>query len=448
MIQRTRALLLALVLAACSGGGDNPIIEPPPNPDAPPPEVTAWLKANAIPITTSRAGNGFADLQPVKALVGDARIVALGEATHGTREFFEMKHRMFEFLVREMGFTVFAIESEWAEAARLNQWVKTGQGDPHKLLTGLYFWTWRTQEVMDLLQWMRAYNADPANGKKVSFVGVDMQFPTLAMDTTVAFLRRADPAMATAAEERYACLRPYSNNDHGATATPYASAGAAAQQACAQKVQQVHAEMEANRARLEAATSAADFAFAVHAARQVVQGEDERAARTPGGRDLFMAENAAWWLEQFGPDAKMVIWAHNGHVSTEPGWMGYHLRGKFGQQMRVFGFSFYQGSFTAVNLDGGPFGTYAFGPAPPRSYEAWFHSAGIPRFIVNLRFNPGDTGASWLNGPLITRQIGCCHRPSIANWGIRLNASLPAQYDAVIHFENTTASQTLPAVWE
>ncbi|HEU4559607.1 MAG TPA: erythromycin esterase family protein [Longimicrobium sp.] len=446
MIQRTLALLLALALAACSGG-DNPTIEPP-NTDDPPAEVTAWLKANAIPFNTPQAGNGFADLQKVKALVGDARVVSLGEATHGTREFFEMKHRMFEFLVREMGFTVFAIESEWAEAARLNHWVQTGEGDPHKLLTGLYFWTWRTQEVMDLIQWMRAYNADPANVKKVSFVGVDMQFPTLAMDTTVAFLRRADPAMATTAEERYACLRPYSNNTKGASPTPYTSAGPAAQLECAQKVRQVHDEIAANSARLAAATSPAEYAFSLQAARLVVQGEDGKAGRTSAGRDLFMAENAAWWLEQFGPGAKMVIWAHNGHVATEQGWMGYHLRGKFGAAMRVFGFSFYQGSFTAVNLDGGPFGTYSFGPAPPRSYEAWFHSAGIPRFILDLRLVQGDPAAGWLNGPLITRQVGCCHRPSIANWGIRLNASLPAAYDAIIFFENTTASQTLPVKWE
>lgn len=435
-------LLLALVLPAClPDGPTQPRTEVPA-------EVGAWLKQRAIPFSTSRAGGSYADLLPVKSIVGDARIVALGEATHGTREFFEMKHRMFEFLVREMGFTVFAIESEWAEAARLNHWVQTGQGDPHKLLTGLYFWTWRTQEVMDLLLWMRAYNADPANVKKVSFVGVDTQFPTLAMDTTVAFLRQADPDMAAVAEARYACLKPYSNNTKGATAVPYSSIGQAAQLECAQKVQQVHADIEANRARLEAATSPAAFTFALRAARVAAQGEDDRAQRTPGGRDLFMAENAAWWLEQSGAGAKMVIWAHNGHVNTVPGWMGYHLRNKFGTAMRVFGFSFYQGSFTAVNLDGGPFGAYSFGPAPPRSYEAWFHSAGIPRFILDLRLVQGDPASRPLNGPLMTREVGCCYRSSIPNWGVRLNVSLPPSYDAIIFFANTTASQTLPVKWE
>src|SRR6187399_3224860 len=130
---------------------------------------TEWIRANAIPMTTAEPGRGFDDLQPLKKMIGDARIVALGEATHGTREFFQLKHRMLEFLATEMGFTVFSIEANMPEAYRLNDYVLNGTGDPAELLRGMYFWTWDTEEVLAMIQWMRAFNQ---SGKgRVQFTG-------------------------------------------------------------------------------------------------------------------------------------------------------------------------------------------------------------------------------------------------------------------------------------
>ena len=103
-----------------------------------------WLRRNAIPIQTVEAGHGFADLQPLDKIVGDARIVALGEATHGTREFFQLKHRLIEYLATQQGFTMFSIEANMPEAYRLNDYVLRGVGDPKRLLKGMYFWTWNT----------------------------------------------------------------------------------------------------------------------------------------------------------------------------------------------------------------------------------------------------------------------------------------------------------------
>ncbi len=135
--------------------------------------VVGWLRDRAIPLQTVEAGRGFADLQPLKKIIGDARIVALGEATHGTREFFQLKHRMLEFLATEMGFTIFSIEANMPEAYRLNDYVLTGVGDPAALLRGMYFWTWDTEEVLDMIRWMRRFNE---TGKgKLEFTGFDMQ---------------------------------------------------------------------------------------------------------------------------------------------------------------------------------------------------------------------------------------------------------------------------------
>src|SRR5436305_4848388 len=110
--------------------------------------VLSWLRQHAIPLTTVKAGCGFADLQSLKPVIGGARLVALGEATHGTREFFQLKHRMLEFLVTEMGFNVFGIEATMPEAFDINQYVLTGKGDPVKALAALNFWTWDTEEVL------------------------------------------------------------------------------------------------------------------------------------------------------------------------------------------------------------------------------------------------------------------------------------------------------------
>lgn len=153
-----------------------------------------WIRTNAIPLKTVEAGQGSDDLRPIGKIVGDARIVALGEATHGTREFFQLKHRMLEFLVREKGFTIFSIEASMPEAYRLNDYVLEGKGDPAVLLKGMYFWTWDTEEVLAMIRWMREYNRTAE--RKVQFTGFDMQTPTVALEIVGDYLRPRDAALA------------------------------------------------------------------------------------------------------------------------------------------------------------------------------------------------------------------------------------------------------------
>src|SRR6266571_798502 len=123
----TATLLLVAALPSVWAADDQPIVE--------------WIRTHAVRLQTAEAGHGFTDMQPLKRVIGSARIVALGEATHGTREFFQLKHRMLEFLASEMGFTIFSIEANMPEAYRLNDYVLNGNGDPAKLLRGMYFWT-------------------------------------------------------------------------------------------------------------------------------------------------------------------------------------------------------------------------------------------------------------------------------------------------------------------
>jgi len=153
--------------------------------------VRSWLKANAIRLSTVEAGHGFADMQPLKKIVGDARIVSLGEATHGSREFFQLKHRMLEFLASEKGFTIFSIEANMPEAYRLNDYVLNGNGNPEQLIKGMYFWTWSTEEVLDMVQWMREFNK---SGKgRLQFTGFDMQTPDVAAGIVSDFVVKVEP---------------------------------------------------------------------------------------------------------------------------------------------------------------------------------------------------------------------------------------------------------------
>jgi hypothetical protein len=178
-----RRLTLALTLACAFPAW--------PQPEQTPEAVTKWIASQAIRLSAPEARHGFEDMQPLKKIIGDARIVSLGEATHGTREFFQMKHRMMEFLASEMGFTIFSIEANMPEAYKVNDYVLNGSGDPAKLLKGMYFWTWDTEEVLDMIRWMREFNQ---SGKgHVEFTGFDMQTPTVAVEIVRDFVSKYDP---------------------------------------------------------------------------------------------------------------------------------------------------------------------------------------------------------------------------------------------------------------
>jgi len=176
--------------------------------------IIDWIRNNAISLKTPEAGNGFDDMRPLRALIGQARIVSLGEATHGSREFFQLKHRMLEFLAGEMGFGIFSIEANMPEAYRLNDYVLEGKGDPAQLLRGMYFWTWDTEEVLAMIRWMREFNQ---SGKgRVQFTGFDMQTPTVAASIVRDFTARYDAPFAADVDQ--ARQMSETTNTNGGTA--------------------------------------------------------------------------------------------------------------------------------------------------------------------------------------------------------------------------------------
>lgn len=398
------------------------------------PEQIAWLGANAVPFATDRAGGGLDDLKPLRGMIGDARLVSLGEATHGTAEFFRMKHRLLEFLATEMGFTVFAIEASMPEAFRVNDYVLHGRGDPKELLRGMYFWTWNTQEVLDMILWMREFNASGRG--RVEFLGFDMQEPKVAAENVRAFVAKSDPDYAAKLDDAYAALkdnnRPRQGGDDPAARAEIGKLAA--------RAEAVLKHLEDDRDRLVEAAGGDKEAvdWAIQNARIVVQAV--RVAIEPGDyRDRSMAENVDWILAHRPAGTKAVLWAHNGHVARRPGAMGGFLAGRHKDDMVVAGFAFHEGQYTAVARGAGLQANDA-GPSGPGSIEGAFHQAGLPRAILDLRkVDKASADSGWLAEPIDHRNIG-----ALAMSPAFFPCDLPGNYDLLIYFDHTTPSALLP----
>ncbi|HJS43976.1 MAG TPA: erythromycin esterase family protein [Gemmatimonadales bacterium] len=438
------ALLLAVGLTTCSLDTTSHDSRLPPPPELPTHQI-AWLNAAAIPLTTVDPSHDDADLEPLRAMIGNARVVALGEATHGTGEFFRMKDRILRFLVREMGFDAFAIEATWPEANRLDAYVRSGTGAADSLLSGLYFWTWNTQEVLDLIQWLRDYNVAAGAGG-VGFYGFDMQYPGMAIHNIRRFVQAVDVAADSEFTARLACLAPFSNDSRGQfPGVRYNSAAPSYRDQCHGDLEQVHATLAERRQAYESASSPAEFARALHSARVAIQYEEMASGRR--SRDAAMAENALWLLRHLGPDGKIVLWAHNFHVSTLAGAMGRVLRDSLGNDVVILGFSFANGRFNAVRRTGSTLsGLQPLTAAPPQplSYEHYFSEGEHLRFLLDLRnrTSAGDS-AAWLAGPRRFRSIGAIYDPN-NDEPFGYNAALPNEFDLMIYLATSSPSILLP----
>jgi erythromycin esterase len=427
-------IIVAFLMASCTVPGPSTSTVVPtvalPTSSATRQDISAdvlWLEANAIPFNTADPNSNLEDLMPLKKMIGNARIVALGEATHSTHEFFQMKYRMLEFLVQEMGFNTFAIEANWPEANLINTYLHTGLGDPAELLKNLSLGIWNTQEMLGMIQWMRAYNENPSNTKKISFFGFDMQGDQMARHNVAQYIQQVDSQAAQLIADDFSCI-------------PQASAD------CQMKLQVVYDWLGQHQADYTAASSPEEFSQALQNARIVIQYGDYASKNNNYNiRDRYMAENVTWVLDQAGSDAKIVLWAHNFHVGMSgeeiSQTMGDYLRTQYGNQMVVFGFLFYQGSFNAYWRSS--LQTFQVDPPPTDSYESFFHEAGLPLFFLDLRSVKADSpAADWFLAPHPFRIIGTNYDPYSAQLYFE-TAVLAKVFDIVIYFQATSPALIL-----
>ena len=462
-----RIFFLVVALALASGCGQDgtapttlsPVVPPPAEPVAPPepaapavpPEVTAWIEANAHPFDGPHLSLPNEGLAFLRDIVGDARIVALGENTHGARDFFEMKARILRFLVEEMGFNTFAIEASWPESRRLGRYVRTGEGDPVKLLSGLYFWTWNTESVLEMIEWMRAHNEA---GGDIGFHGFDMQVPGMALHNVREYIREVDPGRTAVVAGQLHCLTVFANDHRGRWPPPgyygYRDQPEAYRELCGASLDEARELLLANREEYEAAAGEDAFEVALQSLRVAFQHHLRANHRLPidraRWRDEAMAENTEWISRRIGPEGRMVLWAHNFHVATRPGLQGSYLRETFGDDMVVVGFSHEGGSFTAKHsgLPDRDLREHELEAPVPGSYEHYLSTASFPRLVLDLRgLDPDAPGSSWLAGSRMFRVIGAVYNPAnrARYWQ---PTPLAERFDVIIHFERTRATTVLP----
>lgn len=411
-----------------------------------------WLAAHASPLRTVEApANGAADdadLTRFAQVVGDARIVALGESTHGTREFFQAKHRLVEYLVRVHGFRVFALEANQLLVERVNRYVQGGEGTGAQALRPL-FAVWNTEEMLALVEWARGWNAAHP-GRTVRFVGMDMQDHQTPADSLRAFLADVEPAMLPRVDALTAEYRA-----ERSSATPHVADST--RERWHAQAQTLWDEVSARRtAWLARAGSRADTLraeWAVQDANLLRQAAQFNVRLSSPERDSLMAADLDWALATLAPDARAVLWAHDVHVSkggdparsfNQGAQMGAFLRRRHGDAYRVFTLLTYDGAYTATRglADYRMASIEAF-PAPPGSLEHALHAlprpAGTSGWIVDLRAAREDNEGRWLWMPRPIRHIGY----AAYDYGFELMAVLPLEFDGVVFIDHSSASRLL-----
>lgn len=419
--------------------------------------VIGWLKTNAIPLRTVEAGNGFADLQPLKQTFKNVRFVGLGEATHGTREFFQVKHRLLEFLVRAMGFRVFALEGSYSALQLINDYVMGRTNDGTKALDSQGFWTWNTEEVRAMMDWARTYNAGVSADKRVKFTGFDIQFNQPGKDKLLAYLKRVAPERV-AATELYFKTNLDSLNQGVGTSKQQQEARTRLKESQIQYTELV-AFLESNRERLVARSSPAEYEQMHEYARVITQYIDAYSQATIGAgttlRDRYMADNFKRLVEQEPPGTRIVLWAHNGHIASDTSGsfqsIGTHLRRFYGKDYYALGFSFNQGSFQS--REGKPkdptkrmLMPFTVAPAPKESADWYLTQTSLKAFIVDFRSTPTHTDVDrWLALPQPMRSIGSTYSPDDEPYYFN-KMVIRKQYDGLLFIENTTRARPNPSV--
>ena len=429
--------------------------------------LTGAVRAAARPLVGAAH-----DYDPLLELVGDARFVLIGEASHGTHEFYRERAQITKRLITEKGFTAVAVEADWPDAYRVNCYVRgaSGDADASDALAGFQrfpTWMWRNTVVRTFVEWLRAHNETlPSDAPKAGFYGLDLYSLFTSIEAVVGYLDKVDPEAARRARERYACLEHFGRDSER---YGYAT-GLGLAEPCEDEVVSQLVELQrraAEYARRDGRVAEDDFFYAEQNARLAKNAEHYYRAIFRGRvsswnlRDRHMAQTldalVAHLDRQSGRRTKVVVWAHNSHLgdarATEMGEsgelnLGQLVREQYSREAVLVGFSTHRGTVTAASDWGGAAERKRVRPALQGSYEELFHEVGLPRFLLSLQ----DDGAAaqGLRGPRLERAIGVIYRPQTERTSHYFHARLPEQFDAVLHIDETQAVEPLErtAPWE
>lgn len=422
-------------------------------------DTTEMITEFAQPLTDSRS-----DYDALLDMIGDARFVLLGEASHGTHEFYRQRAQITKRLIQEKDFTAIAVEADWPDAYRVNRFVRaeSDDADAEEALQDFKrfpTWMWRNADVLDFVGWLREYNDNIlASGRKVGFYGLDLYSLHSSIQAVLNFLKKNDPEEARRARSRYSCFEHFGEDPQSYAFAATTSHSNSCEEEVIRQLVELRRRSE-TYLRGDGSALEDEFFFAEQNARLVKNAEHYYRSMFYGRqsswnlRDQHMADtldSLVSHLEKRRTPQKVVVWEHNSHLgdarATQMGErgelnVGQLVRERHVGQSVLIGLTTYSGSVTAASEWDTPAERKRVREALPESYEALFHEVGIDRFFLNMR----DVAAvkEKLKEPRLERAIGVIYHPETERLSHYFEAHLSDQFDAILHFDQTRAVEPL-----
>lgn len=421
--------------------------------------------SETLPGLISRHGEAFydvesANLDPLMDRIGERRVVLIGEASHGTAEFYRMRARISQRLIEEKGFNIVAAEADWPDAARIDNYVRNRNMPPSEWEAFGRFptWMWRNEVVRDFVNWLHAHNKGRAYETRTGFYGLDLYSLYNSARAVIEYLEAVDPELALVAQHRYGCLSPWE-------ADPAAYGHAAltgAYRNCEGAVTKMLVDMYGGRQDYiqrdgERFFDAAQNAQLIANAEQYYRIMYYGSRASWNLRDSHMFETLQNILEFNGPASKAIVWAHNSHIgdasATEMSARGEHNIGElcrkgYGADSYRIGFGTDHGTVAAASNWEGAMEVMQVRPSHPQSYERLFHQTDTPGRILPMRAGQELDIATELSTPRLERAIGVIYRPESELASHYFEAVLPRQFDEYIWIDRTTAVSPLAVARE
>ncbi len=424
---------------------------------------TSSLQADAAAMRTAvRTISSGADYDALVEKAAEARLVLIGEASHGTHEFYAIRAELTRRLIEGKGFRAVALEADWPDCFRVHRFV-TGRGRDASAAEALSdfrrfpAWMWRNTVVVDFVEWLRAWNRRAGDERDVAGIyGMDLYSMHTSIESVLGYLDKVDPHAARRARHRYACFEDFSEEPQ-----EYGHATVRrGKESCEDEVIEQLMELQRKQAELmqrDGRIAEEEFFSAEQNARLVMNAECYYRAMFYGRdeswnlRDTHMFETLLELREHLDSGrAKVVVWAHNSHLGdaratqmSERGELnvGQLVREQFGRNAFAIGFSTYSGTVTAASDWGEPAERKGVRPGMRGSYEELFHAVGVPNFWLNLREK--NRATRLLRDERLERAIGVIYLPETERWSHYFTAKLPDQFDALIHLDETRALEPL-----
>jgi len=388
------------------------------------------------------------------ARFGEADVVLLGEATHGTSEFYRARAAISRFLIQNCGFNIIAVEADWPDAARIDRYVRHLAPEPSRGEAFARFpsWMWRNVEVLEFADWLRGQNEQRSSAQRVEFRGLDIYSLSASIASVLSYLERVDPAAARQARHRYGCLTPW--QDEPARYGHHAVMGG---ETCESEVNEqllglLKQHLEYSARDGDSFFDAAQNARIVRAAERYYRTVYRGSRESWNLRDRHMFDTLQM-LMKHRPDGKVIVWAHNSHIgnaaATSMGWegefnIGELCRTAFGVDMVAIGFGTDRGTVAAASDWDSPMEIKTVLPARPDSYEYLFRQSGHARSLTDWRTKPELRAL--LAGPRLERAIGVVYRPDTELLSHYFQAVMSEQFDAMVWFETSRAVTPLASM--